>query len=81
MIFPMIAAISYLQRVIIESFEDKGWSEQVDAFHLEWGLDGPRVKKVGMVAHFPQLHKNVDDTHEVAARKCLFRPAKKQGGY
>lgn len=33
----------------------------------EGRLDGPRVKQVGMVAHFAELHEDVNDRHEVTA--------------
>lgn len=31
----------------------------------EGRLDGPRVKQVGVVAHFAKLHEDVDHGHEV----------------
>lgn len=37
-------------------------------------LDGPRVKEVGVVAHFAELHEDVNDRHEVTAGQRLSGP-------
>lgn len=36
-----------------------------NGLHDEGRLDGSRVKKVGMVAHFAKLHEDVNHRHEV----------------
>ena len=43
-----------------------------DALHLKGRHDGARVEEVRVIAHFTQLHQNVDDAHVVATRKGLL---------
>lgn len=38
----------------------------------KWRMDGPRVKEVGVIADLAELHKDVDDTHEVPSCQCLL---------
>ncbi len=40
----------------------------------EGRLDGSRVKQVGVVAHFAELHQDVNHRHEVTAGQCFPRP-------
>ena len=45
-----------------------------DGLGDEGGLDGPRVKKVRVVAHFTELHQDVNDGHKMTAGQRLPSP-------
>lgn len=45
----------------------QGGRVEDDGLGDEGGVDGPRVKQVGVVTHFTELHQDVDHRHEVTA--------------
>ena len=51
-----VSAFSDLQWVALQGSEHQRWGVVRDTLHLEWGHNGPRVKQVGVIAHFTQLH-------------------------
>lgn len=52
--------------------EDEGGGVEADALRDKWRVDRPRVEKIGVIADFPELHQDVDDTHEVPCGQRLL---------
>ena len=46
----------------------------------EGGVNGPRVKQVGVVTHFTELHQDVDHRHEVTTSQRFPGPARNKKG-
>lgn len=56
--------------------QDEGSGAEADALRDEWRVDRPRVKKIGVIADLPELHQDVDDTHEVPCCQRLLGTVK-----
>lgn len=46
----------------------------------EGGVNGPRVKQVGVVTHFTELHQDVDHRHEVTTSQRFPGPERNKKG-
>lgn len=56
--------------------QDEGSSVEADALCDKWRVDRPRVEKIGVIADLPELHQDVDDTHEVPCCQRLLGTVK-----
>lgn len=56
---------AYLQRRDLQGVMHQRGCVENNGLHDEGRLDGSRVKKVGMIAHFAKLHEDVNHRHEV----------------
>lgn len=66
----------YLKGRCLKSPLNKGGSRINDRMCDKGGLYGPRIKQVGVITHFPQLHQDVDHRHEMTARQSFSCPEK-----
>lgn len=65
---------TYLERVVIQCTPNTWSGKTFYSFHLERRNSWSQFKQVRMVAHLAQLHKNIDDTEQIAGGQCLFGP-------
>lgn len=67
-----LGTTTYLEWMDISGPQHQRSGAKADAWGDEWGGNRSRVKQIWMIADFPQLHQNVDDTHKMACSQCLL---------
>lgn len=63
-----------LQRRNLQGVLHQGGCMENNGLRDEGRLDGPRVEQVWMVAHFAELHEDVNDRHEVTTGQSFPGP-------
>lgn len=71
---PLLTCPSNLQRGNIQRILHHGGGVENDGLRDEGRLDGSRVKQVGVVADFAELHENVYHRHEVPTGQSFTGP-------
>lgn len=69
---------THLQRRDLQGVLHQGGCAENNGLRDEGRLDGSRVKQVGVVAHFAELHEDINHRHEVTAGQRFPGPVRSE---